>query len=314
VSSPRRIVLDCDPGHDDALAILLAHGTPELELAAITTVAGNHPLEITTLNALRVCELAGIRDIPVAAGCASPLVRELVTAPEIHGELGLEGHAWGEPSLRAVPEHAVDVIVDLVMSSPGEMTVVTIGPLTNLAVAVRREPRLVERVREIVLMGGSFTRGNVTPAAEFNVFVDPEAAAIVFAAGWPLTMVGLDVTEQALAGEGVVEQIAALDTPVSAAVVDLLRFYARSQLRETGRLEAPVHDPCAVARIARPELVQVRPARVEVELAGRLTAGMTVTDFRPTPERPVNADVATALDLAGFWDLFLQALRRTTPA
>jgi purine nucleosidase len=309
VSAPRRIILDCDPGHDDALAILLAQGAAEVELAAITTVAGNHPLELTTLNALRVCELAGIRDVPVAAGCASPLLRELVTAPEIHGEAGLEGHAWPPPSLRPVPEHAVDVIIDLVMSSPGEITLVPIGPLTNLAVALRREPRLARSVREVVVMGGSFTRGNVTPAAEFNVFVDPEAAAMVFAAGWPLTMVGLDVTERALAGEEQLERIAALDTPVSAAVMGLLRFYGESQLRETGSPQPPVHDPCAVARVARPELLQVRAARVEVELAGRLTAGMTVTDFRP-PDRPTNADVATAIDVAGFWELFVEALGR----
>jgi purine nucleosidase len=246
----------------------------------------------------------------VAAGCATPLIRPLVTAPEIHGELGLEGHAWDEPSLRPVSEHAVDVIVDLVMSSPGEITVVTIGPLTNLAVAVRREPRLVERVREVVLMGGSFTRGNVTPAAEFNVFVDPEAAAVVFGAGWPLTMVGLDVTERALAGEQVLERLGSLGTPVSAAVVDLLRFYAESHLRATGSLEPPVHDPCAVARVARPELLEVRPARVEVELFGRLTSGMTVTDFRPPSDRPANVAVATAIDVKGFWELFLEAVGR----
>jgi purine nucleosidase len=195
------------------------------------------------------------------------------------------------------------------MSSPGEITLVPIGPLTNLAVALRREPRLARSVREVVVMGGSFTRGNVTPAAEFNVFVDPEAAAMVFAAGWPLTMVGLDVTERALAGEEQLERIAALDTPVSEAVMGLLRFYGESQLRETGSPQPPVHDPCAVARVARPELLEVRAARVEVELAGRLTAGMTVTDFRPT-DRPTNADVATAIEVAGFWELFVEALGR----
>jgi purine nucleosidase len=309
-SAPRRIILDCDPGHDDALAILLAQGAAEVELAAITTVAGNHGVELTTLNALRVCELAGVSGIPIAAGCASPLLRELVTAPEIHGEAGLEGHSWPEPSLKPVPEHAVDVIIDLVLSSPGEITLVPIGPLTNLAVALRREPRLARSVREVVVMGGSFTRGNMTPAAEFNVFVDPEAAAIVFSAGWPLTMVGLDITEQALAREQHVERIAALGSPVSAAVLGLLRFYAESHLRETGSLAPPVHDPCAVARVARPDLLQVRPARVEVEVTGRLTSGMTVTDFRPAPDRPANTSVATAIDVDAFWDLFVESLER----
>jgi purine nucleosidase len=310
VSAPRRVILDCDPGHDDALAILLAQGAAEIDVAAVTTVAGNHPLALTTLNALRVCELAGMRDVPVAAGCASPLLRELVTAPEIHGEAGLEGHAWPPPSLRPVSEHAVDVIIDLVMSSPDEITLVPIGPLTNIAVALRREPRLAGCVREVVVMGGSFTRGNVTPAAEFNVFVDPEAAAVVFGAGWPVTMVGLDVTEQVLAREEQLERIAALDTPVSRAVAGLLRFYGESQLRETGSPHPPVHDPCAVAGVARPQLLEVRPARVEVELSGRLTAGMTVTDFRPSPDHPVNAEVATTIDEAGFWDLFVDALGR----
>ena len=308
--SSTRIILDCDPGHDDALAILLAHGSPDLELAAITTVAGNHPLEVTTLNALRVCSLAGIRDVPVAAGCASPLVRELVTAPEIHGEAGLEGHPWDEPTVRPAAEHAVDVIVDLVMSAPGEITLVPTGPLTNVAVALRREPRIAERVREVVLMGGSYGRGNRTPAAEFNVFVDPEAAAAVFSARWPVTMVGLDVTQQVLATGPVLERISAVGTPVAAAAAGLLRFYAGTQLRETGLADPPVHDPCAVAGVARPELLQVTEARVEIELAGRLTAGMTVTDFRPTPERPANAKVAVGIDGAGLWDLFIDALAR----
>jgi purine nucleosidase len=204
----------------------------------------------------------------------------------------------------------VDVIIDLVTASPGEITLVALGPLTNLALAVRREPRLARRVHEVVVMGGSFTRGNVTPAAEFNIFVDPEAAAIVFGAGWPLTIVGLDVTETALAGESVLERIASLETPISAAVLGLLRFYAESQLRATGSLEPPVHDPCAVARVARPELVEARPALVEVELAGRLTRGMTVTDFRVGEGRPPNAAVATRLDVAGFWDLFVDSLGR----
>ena len=181
--SARRIILDCDPGHDDAMAILLAHGHPGIDLAAITTVAGNHPLEVTTFNARRVASLAGIRDVPIAAGAASPLLRPLVTAEQIHGEAGLEGFDWPTPEIDVSPEHAVDLIVELVMSQPGEITLVPIGPLTNIALALRREPRIAERVREVVLMGGSWSRGNQTPAAEFNIFVAPEAAAIVFGAG-----------------------------------------------------------------------------------------------------------------------------------
>ncbi|TMF38005.1 MAG: nucleoside hydrolase [Chloroflexi bacterium] len=304
----RRIILDCDPGHDDAMAILLAHGTPEVTLSAITTVAGNHTLELTTLNALRVCTLAGISDVPVAAGCAAPLVRPLVTAPEIHGTTGLEGHAWEEPAARAVPDHAVDMIVDMVMASPGEITLVPIGPLTNIAVALRKEPRIAERVREVVMMGGSYTGGNVTAAAEFNVYVDPEAAAIVFGAPWPLTMIGLEVTRLAAAGETIFERIESLDSPVSRAVVGMLRFYQAQHLRETGVSDPPVHDPCAVACVARPELVPCREAYVEVELAGRLTTGMTVTDFRRRAGVPFDAKVGTGLHLDGFWDLFIDSL------
>ena len=304
----RRIILDCDPGHDDAMAILLAHGTPEVSLAAITTVAGNHPLALTTLNALRVCTLAGIHDVLVAAGCAAPLVRPLFTAEDIHGKGGLEGHEWGEPSVRPVPEHAVDVIVDIVMSAPGEITLVPIGPLTNIAMAVRKEPRIAERVREVVLMGGSFTGGNVTPAAEFNVYVDPEAAAIVFGAGWPLTMLGLEVTRKAAADEEVFRRVSALDSPVARAVVGMLRFYQRQQMSAVGVSAPPVHDPCAIAQVARPELIPCREAHVEIELDGRLTTGMTVVDFRRRGGVKANASVGVDLDLPGFWDLFIGAL------
>jgi purine nucleosidase len=306
----KRIILDCDPGHDDAMAILMAHGSPELELAAITTVAGNHTLELTTLNALRVCSLAGITTVPVAAGCAAPLVRPLVTAPEIHGESGLEGHSWEGPSIRTVPEHAVDVIVDLVLAAPGEITLVPTGPLTNIAVALRREPRIATRVREVVLMGGAYTRGNQTPAAEFNTYVDPEAASIVFEAGWDVTMIGLEVTELALATEEVFSAIAALGTPVADAVVGMLRFYQEQQRRESGISAPPVHDPCAVARVAAPQLVPTREARVDVELAGRFTTGMTVTEFRRRPGVKFNAKVGTGLDVSGFWELFVDALTR----
>src|SRR5712692_4011335 len=305
----RRIILDCDPGHDDAMAILLAHGCPEIDLVAITTVAGNHTLDLTTLDALRVCTLAGITSVPVAAGCAAPLVRPLVTATEIHGESGLEGHTWGEPTVRLVPEHAVDVIVDLVMAAPGDITIVPIGPLTNIAMAVRREPRIVDRVREVVLMGGSYTRGNVTPAAEFNIYVDPEAAAIVFEAGWRVTMIGLEVTQMAGATREVVERIAALGNPVSDAVVGMLGFLREQVMRETG-IDAPhIHDACAVACVAHPELVTYQDARVDVEVTGRFTSGMTVTDFRPGAA--FNSKVGTSLDVPAFWDLFINALALT---
>ncbi len=301
----RPVLLDCDPGHDDALAILLAHGCAELELKAITAVAGNQTLAKTALNARRVASLAGIRGVPVAAGCDRPLLRELATAAGIHGESGLDGVDWPEPDVPLSRVHAVDLIIEQARSSGGELTLIPTGPLTNIALALRREPRLPRWVREVVLMGGAFTRGNVTPAAEFNIAVDPEAAAIVFEADWPVTMVGLDLTHQALAGPRVRARIRALDTPVGRAVDALLSNYAANHRREGHTGAPPVHDPCAVAAVARPELVRCEPAEIRVETRGELTSGMTVVDFTARPGR---AEVATRLDRTGFWDLMLSAL------
>jgi purine nucleosidase len=310
---PHRIILDCDPGHDDAIAILLAHGHPEVELLAITTVAGNQTLDKTTRNARRIATLAGINGVPIAAGCDRPLLRELVTAGGIHGESGLDGADLPEPTVSLAGAHAVDVIVDLVTASPGEVTLVPTGPLTNVALALRREPRLARLAREVVLMGGSYTRGNLTPAAEFNVAVDPEAAAIVFEAGWPLTMIGLDLTHQARATPEVVERIAAVGTPVSAALVQLLNFYGRRYRLAERAGAPPVHDPCTIARLVAPEVVECVDAFVAVETQGRWTSGMTVTDFAAASGRPCNAKVATRLDFQGFWDLVIDALDAIRP-
>jgi len=303
-------VLDCDPGHDDAIAILLAHGSPEIDLCAITTVAGNQTLDKTTLNARRMATVAGIRGVPIAAGCDRPLLRELVTAPQIHGASGLDGPSFPEPTVPLAGVHAADLIVDLVMASPGEITLVPTGPLTNVALALRREPRLAESVKAVVLMGGSYTRGNVTPAAEFNVMVDPEAASIVFEAGWPLTMVGLDLTHQARATPEVVSRIAAVGTPLAETVIQMLEFYGRRYRAAEQMGHPPVHDPCAVARVARPEVVECVDAFVAVETRGRWTSGMTVTEFHADRGQAFNAQVATTLDVQGFWDLVVDALTR----
>jgi len=310
LSVPREIVIDCDPGHDDALAILLAHGSRELELLAITTVAGNQTLDRTTLNARRVCTLAGIHGVPIVAGCDRPLRRDLVTAAAVHGESGLDGIEWPEPAVELTPGHAADLIVDLVTASPGEVTLVPIGPLTNVATALRREPRIASEVREVVLMGGAYTRGNRTPAAEFNIFVDPEAAALVFEAGWPLTMVGLDLTRQARTTRAVVERIRAVASPVTDAVVGLLEFYGRAHWSRRGDPGdgPPLHDPCAVARVIDPALVGCREAFVAVETRGEWTSGMTVTDFEGRLGHRPNAAVATTLDVPRFWDVLLSAL------
>jgi inosine-uridine nucleoside N-ribohydrolase len=304
---PSKVIIDCDPGHDDAVAIMLAHASPELELLAITTVAGNQTLDRTTLNARRVCTVAGIAGVPIAAGCDRPLLRELVTAGEVHGASGLDGVEWPEPTVDVVPAHAVDLIVDLVMAAPGEVTLVPIGPLTNVALALRKEPRIAGAVREVVLMGGSFTRGNTTPAAEFNVYVDPEAAAAVFAAGWPLTMVGLDVTHQAAVSPEVMDRIAAVGTPLSTVVTQMMRFYAKRSATPGG---PPLHDPCAVVRVIDPGLVACRDAFVAVETQGQWTRGMTVTDFTGRLGHAPNAAVATDLNVPAFWDVVLDALGR----
>jgi len=307
---PRKIIIDCDPGHDDAMAILLAHGNPEIELCAITTVAGNQTLEKTTLNARRICSVAGITEAPVAAGCDRPLLRPLVTAPETHGESGLDGPRFEDPTTPLASIHAVDLIIDLVMGSPGQITLAPIGPLTNIALALRKEPRLASAVQEVVLMGGAYTRGNSTPAAEFNIFVDPEAAAIVFEAGWPLTMIGLDLTHQALATPEVIERIGALGTPLAAIAVELMHFFTSTYKVTSGFDSPPVHDPCAIARIIDPNLVECVATHVTVETHGTATSGMTSVDFDNRFGRDPNALVATTLDFDGFWDLMLDAIRR----
>jgi purine nucleosidase len=305
----RKVILDCDPGHDDAMAILLAHGNPEIELLAITTVAGNQTVDKTSLNARRVCTVAGIRGVPVAAGCDRPLTRELKTAAYIHGESGLDGPAFGEPTVPLDQRHAVDLLIELLMSSRGDITLVPTAPLTNIAMAVRKEPRIVKKVQEIVLMGGAYTRGNTTPAAEFNIAVDPEAAAIVFTAGWPLTMVGLDLTHQALATPPILQRIAALGTPVARIAVELMEFFRETYRRNAGFDSPPVHDPCAVARVIDPKVMQCADAFVAIETRGEFSSGMTVTDFSGRLGQK-NVQVATRLDVDKFWNLMVDAIER----
>ena len=307
--SPRRIVLDCDPGHDDAVAIVLAAGLDELELAAITTVAGNQSLARTSDNALRVCALAGI-EVPVAAGCDRPLVRPLEVAADIHGESGLDGAVLPEPAMPLDPRHGVDLLIETVLAGAGATTVVATGPLTNVAAALRRAPEIAERIDEIVLMGGAEGRGNVTPTAEFNIYVDPEAAAIVFESGLPVTMIGLDLTHQALATPEVRARLRAQSSTLAQTIDDLLGFFAETYREVFGFAAPPVHDACAVAYVARPGLVQTAERFVAVECAGTWTRGTTVIDTHARLGRPVNARVATVLDVAGFWDLVLGATAR----
>lgn len=307
----RKIILDCDPGHDDAIAMLLAHGSPDVELVGVTTVVGNQTLEKVTRNALSVARIAGITGVPFAAGNPRPLVREIETAPDIHGESGLDGPALPEPRTELDRRHAVDLIIDLVMShEPGEITIVPTAGLTNIAMAVRKEPRIAERVREVVLMGGGYHEGNWSAVAEFNIIIDPEAAHIVFNAGWPVTMVGLDLTHQALATPEVRERIAAVGTRPARFVGELLDFFGDMYLEAQGFEHPPVHDPCAVAYVIDPEVMTTRRVPVDIELHGSLTLGMTVADFRrPAPE-DCPTQVAVTLDRDRFWGLVVDALER----
>ncbi|MDI3341449.1 MAG: nucleoside hydrolase [Sphaerobacter sp.] len=308
----RKIILDCDPGHDDAIAILLAYANPAVDLLAVTTVAGNQTLPKTTLNARRVMTVAGIRDVPVAAGADRPLVREQIVAENIHGESGLDGPRFGEPTVELDPRHAVDLIIETVLEH-GDVTLVPVGPLTNVALAIRREPRILPRIREIVLMGGSYTLGNVTPAAEFNIYADPEAADVVFSSGLPITMIGLELTHQVKATPEVVARIRALGNPVAEMAAELLTYFASTYKKVFGFDGAPLHDPCAVAYVIDPELIECQPANVQVELRGTWTYGATVCDMYGVTGRPANARVAIRIDAARFWDLIVEALATYSP-
>ncbi|GAB3119959.1 uridine-preferring nucleoside hydrolase UriH [Glaciibacter psychrotolerans] len=306
-----KIILDCDPGHDDAIALLLAHGSPEIDLVAVTTVMGNQTLDKVTRNALSVARVAGITGVPFAAGCARPLVREIETAPSIHGESGLDGPVLPEPTLELDPRHAVDLIIDTIMGNePGTITLIPTGALTNIALAVRKEPRIVDRVKEIVLMGGGYNIGNWSATAEFNMVIDPEAAHIVFNETWPLTMVGIDLTHQALATPDVVASIAALGTGPARFVGELLDFFGETYKDQQGFDYPPVHDPCAVAFVIDRSVMTVRRAPLDVELTGTLTLGMTVADFRSPAPVDCTTQVAIDLDHAKFWALIVDALER----
>ncbi|BEN37142.1 ribonucleoside hydrolase [Serratia marcescens] len=307
----KKIILDCDPGHDDAIALLLAWGNPQIDLLAVTTVVGNQTLDKVTRNALAVARIANITGVPFATGCPRPLVRNIEVAPDIHGDSGLDGPVLPEPHLQLDSRHAVDLIIDTVMAHPpGSVTLVPTGGLTNIAMAVRKEPRIAERVKEVVLMGGGYHVGNWSAVAEFNIKIDPEAAHIVFNEKWPLTMVGLDLTHQALATPAVCERIAALGTRPAAFVGELLAFFGHMYRQAQGFSAPPVHDPCAVAYVIDPSVMTVRKAPVDIELTGTLTLGMTVADFRAPPPPDCHTQVAVKLDQDKFWDLVVDALER----
>jgi purine nucleosidase len=308
----RPIIIDTDPGQDDAVAILLALASPELDVLGITTVAGNVPLHLTSRNALMVCELAGRPDMRVFAGCDRPLLRPLVTAEHIHGRTGLDGPDLPEPTMALQPAHAVDWLVETLMAAgEGEVTLCPLGPLTNVAMALAREPRIASRIREIVLMGGGFFEGgNITPAAEFNIHVDPHAAAMVLGSGVPVVMMPLDVTHKALTSRVRVERLRALGNRAGPAVAALLDFFERYDEAKYGSDGGPLHDPCTIAYLLRPELFAGRRVNVEVETRSELTMGMTVVDWWRVTDRPANALVMRDIDADGFFDLLCERIAR----
>jgi inosine-uridine nucleoside N-ribohydrolase len=309
MSPTRPVILDVDPGHDDAVAIMLACGAPALDLLAVTTVAGNAPLEKTTRNALRVLSLIGHTDVPVAAGASTPLHRPLHTAEDIHGESGLDGPKIPDPSFEPDERTATDLIADTLREAPEPVTLIPTGPLTNVATFLREHPELKDRVAHISLMGGSIGLGNTTPAAEFNVYVDPEAAREVFESGLPITMSGLDVTHQAGAGPAERENLRSLG-PIGAVVAELLEFFAGTYERVYGFGAPPLHDAVAVATVMELGLLQTRPMRVDVECESELTRGESVCDFYGVTGKPPNAEVGVELDREGFFDLLYRVLGR----
>ena len=309
----RKIIIDTDPGQDDAVAILLALGSPkEIEVLGITAVAGNVPLELTQKNARMICELAGRLDIPVFAGSKNPLAKRLVTAEHVHGKTGLDGPTLPDPTMPLQEKHAVDFIIETLRAQPaGSVTLCPLGPLTNIASAFNQAPDIIEKVQEIVLMGGAyFEVGNITPAAEFNIYVDPEAAEIVFKAGAPITVMPLDVTHKALVTKARNDAFRDLGTPVGIAVAEMTDFFERYDKEKYGSAGAPLHDPTVIAYLIKPKLFTGRFINVEIETKSVLTRGMTVADWWRVTDREPNAMFMGGIDADGFFTLLTDRLAR----
>ena len=310
---PRKIIIDTDPGQDDAVAILLALASPEdLTVLGITAVAGNVPLPLTQKNARIICELAGKADVPVFAGCDAPIKRRLVTAEHVHGKTGLDGPPMADPVMPLQGQHAVDFIIETLRREPaGTVTLCPLGPLTNIAVALQRAPDIAARVQEIVLMGGAyFEVGNITPAAEFNIYVDPEAAEIIFKSGIPIVVMPLDVTHKALTSKARVDAFRSLGSRVGDMVAAWTDFFERFDVAKYGSQGAPLHDPCVIAYLIRPDLFTGRHINVEIETTSELTLGMTVADWWGVTDRPKNAMFMGGVDADALFALLTERLAR----
>ncbi|MBC7477385.1 MAG: nucleoside hydrolase [Pseudorhodobacter sp.] len=313
MKTPRKIIIDTDPGQDDAFAILLALASPEdIEVLGIVAVAGNVPLPLTERNARIICELAGKSHIPVHAGCDAPLKRKLVTAEHVHGKTGLDGPHMDEPTMPLQAQHGVDFIIETLRREPsGTVTLCPLGPLTNIATAFQQAPDIIGRVEQIVLMGGGyFEGGNITPAAEFNIYVDPEAADLVFRAGVNLVVMPLDVTHKALTTRARVEASRALGTRVGRVAAEWADFFERFDVAKYGMEGAPLHDPCVIAYLIQPGLFTGRHINVMVEVQSELTMGATVADWWGVTDRPANALFMGGIDAEGFFALLTERLGR----
>ncbi len=307
----RPLIIDCDPGQDDAVALLLALASPELQLLGITTVAGNVPVQQTSYNARQICELAGHSHLGVYAGCPRPLLRPLQTAERVHGQTGMDGADLPEPQMPLGSLHAVQYLIETLLAAPAPVTLALLGPMTNLAVALVQQPQIVERIETLVFMGGSAFEGNVTPAAEFNILTDPHAAQVVLSAGIRrVVMLGLHVTQQVISTPERIERIRALGTRVGKTVAAMLSFYGQRESRRYGQEGGPLHDPCVIAYLLQPDLFQTQPCYVEVETASPLNLGRTVVDRWGFSGQAANAEVAFGVDVQGFYDLLTERLGR----
>lgn len=304
------IIIDTDPGQDDAVAILLALASPEIEILGITAVAGNVPLALTEVNARKICELAGRPDMKVYAGAIRPMLRTLVTAEHVHGRTGLDGPELAHPTMPLQKQYAVDFIIDTLMQHPaGTITLCCLGPLTNIGLALVQEPRIAPRIKRIIAMGGGFFEGgNVTPTAEFNIYVDPQAARLVFESGIPITLIPLDCTHKALTTKARVQKFREMNNHAGPATAALLDFFERFDEQKYGTDGGPLHDPCVIAWLLHPELFTSRDVNVCIECESELTMGMTVIDWWRVTSRKANATVCGGVNADGLFDLLTKRL------
>ena len=304
----RKIIIDCDPGHDDAIAILMAANNPKLDLLGITIVAGNQTLEKTCKNGLNVCQALNIK-VPIYAGVPLPMVREQVVAANVHGETGLDGPVFGPLKIKAEDNIAISYIIETLMASDGDITLVPVGPLTNIAMAMRIEPRIIPKIQEIVLMGGAYSIGNFTPSAEFNFYADPEAAHVVFTSGAPIVMMGLDLTNQTICTKDIIKRMEAIGNKASALFSDIMNFVLKSQKEAFGLDGGPLHDATCIAYLTEPSLFTVKSMYTEIDIKSELCYGRSVCDVLDVLKKPHNTKVGMNIDVDEFWNMVEKCIK-----